>query len=193
MKVLDLFAGPGGCGRGFLEEYPAMTYVAVEYDPLVCDTHKINNPSAEVICGDAYDWVDRIEEFDFVWMSPPCKTHSRLNTIHRKRIDTRLWDLIRLIKKSSVCCIIENVVPFYRIEYAIEPILLERHYIWANFPIGLIRRILGPSRPFEQMNTPHWTAYKGLFFKNREEGRNCFHPFYARELFRWFLVYKGII
>jgi len=86
--------------------------------------------------------IDHYAEFDFIWSSPPCPTHSRARYglgFHGHGFaavypDMRLYQEIILLKhhfKGQYC--IENVQAYYK--PLIEPLSIGRHWYWTNFPI----------------------------------------------------------
>ena len=147
MKVLNLFAGLGG-NRKYWDEVARekginIEVTAVEFDPEIAKAYKKRYPNDNVIIGDAWDYAAKnYLDFDFIWASPPCQTHSRLNIANNirndrtKRLpDFRLYELIVYLKYfCKKAFIVENVVPFY--EPLIKPTAeIGRHYFWANFDL----------------------------------------------------------
>ena len=139
MKILNLYAGIGGNRK--LWENCQVT--AVEYDHKIAAVYQKNFPNDTVIVGDAHQYlVDHLDEFDFIWASPPCPTHSKLQTMivsNTNKIsypDMKLYQEIIVLQnwhKGKFC--VENVIPYY------DPLIpptkkLHRHLYWANFRIG---------------------------------------------------------
>jgi len=92
--------------------------------------------------------LNHFKNFDFIWSSPPCPSHSRLRkmsvlsnskitgNINRKAIypDMKLYEEIILLKHYfKGKWTVENVASYY--EPLIKPQIVQRHYIWANFNI----------------------------------------------------------
>jgi len=141
---LDLFTGLGGVARGFqsyLEEHSIeFEYVAVEIDRCVAWAHKLLNPNSQIIIADAYSLSDDfLRQFDFIWASPPCETHSRANFFHFhdpkrfKEPDMRLYGIVSRLMDLRVPFVVENVEPYYR------PPIQPRtkvcwHRLWTNLP-----------------------------------------------------------
>ncbi|MBS3742350.1 MAG: DNA cytosine methyltransferase, partial [Candidatus Cloacimonetes bacterium] len=141
MKILNLFAGIGG-NRTLWGDKHKIT--AVEYDQQIALIYHKRFPEDEIIIGDAYEYLeDHFEEFDFVWASPPCQTHTGIiymNVGHRyngknnrvKLPDYRLWTLIHFLKEMfRGDWVVENVISYYK------PIIpptttIGRHYIWCS-------------------------------------------------------------
>ena len=140
MKILNLYCGIGGNRKLWGNEHDI---TAVEFKKEVADKYKKLYPNDTVIVGDAHQYLlDHYEEFDFIWSSPPCQTHSRanyfINYITESRYpDMKLWQEIIFLKtffKGKFC--VENVISYY--EYFIEPQVIGRHYLWSNFVIPKI-------------------------------------------------------
>jgi DNA (cytosine-5)-methyltransferase 1 len=80
------------------------------------------------------------DNFDFIWSSPPCQTHSKMAKATRHKHLRRYPDLslyeeiIFLTHFFKGKWVVENVVPFY------EPLVpgrkVGRHMYWANFDVG---------------------------------------------------------
>ena len=147
MKILNLFAGLGG-NRKFWDDVArekgvSIEITAVEFDPEIAKAYAKRYPNDNVIVGDAWDYAAKnYLDFDFIWASPPCQTHSRLNIANNirndrtKRLpDFRLYELIVYLKYfCKKAFVVENVVPFY--EPLIKPTAeIGRHYFWANFDL----------------------------------------------------------
>lgn len=117
MKVLNLYAGIGG-NRKLWE---GVEVTAVEYNPSIAGIYKDFFPDDNVIVADAHEYLlKHFKEYDFIWASPPCPTHSqlRLLSVNRGLIDLvypdmQLYQEIILLKshfKGKFC--IENVKPY---------------------------------------------------------------------------------
>ncbi len=129
---------------------------AIEYDEKIANIYKQNFPNDEVIVADAHQYLlEHFREYDFIWASPPCPTHSKVRkqlAIKRKKDgtiyeqnkpvypDMRLYEEIIFLDGyfDGYYCV-ENVIPYY--EPLIEPQKVGRHYFWANFKI--------PNKKFE--------------------------------------------
>lgn len=104
IKVLNLYAGIGG-NRKLWPENVKVT--AVELDPEIAAIYQQNFPNDIVIVGDAHQYLlDHLNEYDFVWGSPPCPSHSKLNTFlvptNRRDLeypDMKLYQEIILLDK----------------------------------------------------------------------------------------------
>ena len=136
MKVLNLYAGLGGNRK----LWPGCEVTAVEMDPRIAAVYQRLHPQDAVIVGDAHQYLlDHYSEFDFIWSSPPCQTHSKMAKATRHKLrrypDMSLYqEIIFLQHFYKGRWVVENVVPFY------EPLVpgkrVGRHVYWSNFDVG---------------------------------------------------------
>lgn len=76
MKILNLYAGIGGNRK----LWDNCEVTAVEYNESIAATYRKFHPNDIVIVGDAHEYLlNHYEEFDFIWASPPCPTHSKIS------------------------------------------------------------------------------------------------------------------
>ena len=143
MKILNLYAGIGGNRKLWGDEHQV---TAVEYNPDIAAVYADHYPNDELIIGDAHQYLlDHYKEFDFIWSSPPCQTHSsfrhNINVRYRgtpaKYPDMTLYEEIVFLQHyapRNIRWVVENVKPYYG--YLIQPtVVLQRHPIWSNFDI----------------------------------------------------------
>jgi DNA (cytosine-5)-methyltransferase 1 len=141
MKILNLYAGIGGNRKLWGDEHEI---TAVEYDENIALVYKTLFPNDEVIVTDAHEYLlNHFKEFDFIWASPPCQTHSsfrqnigvRYRGVEAIYPDMKLYQEIIFLKYNfKGKWIVENVNPYYR--PLIEPdVDLDRHKFWCNFDI----------------------------------------------------------
>jgi len=137
MKILNLYAGIGGNRKLWGDEHQV---TAVENVQDIADVYKHLFPNDTVIVGDAHQYlIDHHTEFDFVWTSPPCQSHSVTNHFLKgqgiyRYPDMKLWQEIIFLKhffKGKY--VVENVKSYY--EPIFKPQVVGRHYFWANFEI----------------------------------------------------------
>jgi DNA (cytosine-5)-methyltransferase 1 len=135
MKILNLYACLGGNRYKWGNEHEI---TAVEWDKELASLYQERFPNDKVIVADAHQYLlDHYKEFDFIWSSPPCPTHSRLvqsnkNKIKMKYPDMSLYqEIIFLDKLYNGKYVVENVIPYY------EPLIpakkRHRHLYWCNF------------------------------------------------------------
>jgi DNA (cytosine-5)-methyltransferase 1 len=141
-RVLNLYACLGGNRYKWDEVSDNLEIVAVELDPYLADAYSERFPNDEVVIGDAaVVLLERYEDFDFVWSSPPCPTHSKMRKVNTGKgerkspatfPDMRLYQEIIFLEhffKGKYC--VENVISYYN--PLIAPIKRGRHYYWTNF------------------------------------------------------------
>lgn len=124
MRVLNLYAGIGGNRKLWTD----VEVTAVEFNEEIASIYKDYYPNDLVIVGDANAYLlKHYDEFDFIWGSPPCPSHSRVRMMASKHgdyepilPDMTLWQEIIFLQEFSKC-------PF--------TIELDRHFFWANFKI----------------------------------------------------------
>ena len=142
MKILNLYAGIGG-NR---EKWRGEDITAVEIDPSVANIYKDRFPNDTVVVADAHEFLLHYHKnFDFIWSSPPCPTHSKTNNLlngtrrndkPRQYPDMTLYqEIVFLSQWFKGLWVVENVIPYY--DPLIKPsVMLNRHYFWANFMIA---------------------------------------------------------
>ena len=139
MKILNLYACLGG-NRYKWDEVTDVEVTAVEWDKELARLYQERFPNDKVIVADAHQYLlDHYKEFDFIWSSPPCPTHSRFNlSMKTKRKmnypDMKLYqEIIFLDNYYEGKYVVENVIPFY------EPLITaqkkHRHLYWTNFKL----------------------------------------------------------
>jgi DNA (cytosine-5)-methyltransferase 1 len=138
MKILNLYACLGGNRYKWNEVKDDIEVTAVELDTELARLYQERFPKDRVVVGDAHQYLlDNYKEYDFIWSSPPCPTHSRIQLSmqnNRKMAypDMKLYQEIIFLNtfyKGKYC--VENVIPFY------EPLIPAnkrgRHLYWTNF------------------------------------------------------------
>tara|TARA_R110000772_G_C13070118_1_gene416269 strand:+ start:20 stop:625 length:606 start_codon:yes stop_codon:yes gene_type:complete len=135
MKILNLYSGIGG-NRHLWGEKHEIT--AIEINPNISAIYKSKFPNDTVINTDAhYYLLENYMDFDFIWSSPPCPSHSRLCYSQKEKhyIDFSLYQQIVLLRSwFKGKWVIENVIPYY--EYLINPsVVIGRHPYWTNFEV----------------------------------------------------------
>lgn len=138
IKVLNLYAGIGG-NRKLWE---GVDVTAVEMNPGIAKVYQDNFPDDTVVIGDAHEYLlKNYKEFDFIWSSPPCPTHSNARYWGSKGgmydvmyPDMKLYqEIIFLDKFFDGKWVVENVKPYYK--PLIPATEMSRHLFWSNFKI----------------------------------------------------------
>ncbi len=144
MKVLNLYACLGGNRYKWDEVADNLDITAVELDPELAKLYQERFPNDKVIVADAHQYLlDHYQEYDFIWSSPPCPSHSRMrktNTGEGERRskasypDMKLYqEIIFLDNFFKGKYVVENVMPYY------EPLIYGnkrgRHLYWTNFKL----------------------------------------------------------
>lgn len=181
LKILNLYACLGG-NRYKWDEVAKQANIeievtAVELDPELARLYQERFPNDAVVVADAHQYLlDHYKEFNFIWTSPPCPTHSRANFWASKSVDTRRKTFPDLTLYEEVIFlenwfdgkyVVENVIPYY------EPLIPAkkrgRHLYWTNFnlPSDLNERrfnISSAKKEVSELSKFHdydFTKYKG--------------------------------
>src|SRR3990170_4316435 len=140
LKVLNLYAGIGGNRKLWTN----VDVTAVEIEPDIAKIYQDFFPEDKVIVADAHQYLlEHYKEFDFIWSSPPCQSHSsfrhnicvRYRGTKPKYPDMKLYQEILFLKHHfKGKWVVENVKPYYK------PLIkstkqLQRHLFWSNFSI----------------------------------------------------------
>lgn len=141
MKILNLYACLGGNRYKWGDDHEI---TAVELDPELARMYQERFPNDKVIIADAHQYLlDHYSEFDFIWTSPPCPTHSRARYWASKGEKAQnkpvfpsmvLYEEILFLEHyfEGMYCV-ENVIPYY------QPLIPAkkrgRHLYWTNFPL----------------------------------------------------------
>jgi DNA (cytosine-5)-methyltransferase 1 len=141
MKILNLYACLGG-NRYKWDEVTDVEVTAVEWDEELARLYQERFPQDTVVVADAHQYLlDHYKEFDFIWSSPPCPSHSRMNYTFKNRDNFKLkypdmklyQEVIFLDNFFNGNYVIENVIPYY--EPLIQGNKRGRHLYWTNFKL----------------------------------------------------------
>jgi len=195
-RVLNLYAGVGGNRKNWTNCH----VTAVENDPRIAAVYARLYPQDTVIVGDAHDFLQKnFRDFDFIWSSPPCQSHSKMMKATRHNVakypDMSLYQQIILLKNFfKGQWVVENVVPYY------TPLIaptqrMGRHLFWSNVNFMTIE--VAQPKNFIQLDNlkgkalmMDWlgihfeeTIYYGKNHSPVQILRNCVHPIIGEHIF----------
>ena len=180
MKILNLYACLGGNRYKWGEEHEI---TAIEWDEEAARLYQERFPNDTVIVADAHQYLlDHYKEFDFIWSSPPCPSHSRINISQYTRDswkprfpDMKLYEeIIFLDKYFKGKYVVENVIPFYT--PLIPALERNRHLYWTNFNLPktvsnrknpAIGKVKNEIQAFSEFHDYDFTKYKGKQSKQK--------------------------
>jgi len=181
LKILNLYAGIGG-NRKLWDGDIEVT--AVENVPKIAKIYQDFFPKDKVIVCDAHQYLlEHYKEFDFIWSSPPCPSHSVtsyfLNAQGTIRYpDMKLYEEIIFLMafcKNKFC--VENVKSYY--PPLIESFSIGRHYFWCNFNIEGFKGKLDKVGRFGLVKS----AKTGRTDEKDKLKRNCVEPELGKHIF----------
>jgi len=184
IKILNLYACLGGNRYKWNEVSDNIEVTAVELDSELARLYQERFPNDIVIVADAHQYLlDHYKEFDFIWSSPPCPSHSRIRfgQANSERDNykavypemTLYQEIIFLDNYYKGKYVVENVIPYY------EPLIPAqkrgRHLYWTNFilpydlngrpqPKGFIETGSKPNEIFHKIDLSN---YKGSQRKDK--------------------------
>ena len=178
-KILNLYACLGG-NRYKWDEVAKEAEIkievtAVELDEELARLYQERFPNDTVIIADAHQYLlDHYKEFDFIWTSPPCPTHSRArgwNTkVETMYPDMKIYEEIILLqtvskgedKRFKGKFVVENVIPYY------NPLIPSqkrgRHLYWANFIIPNLHHRQSPKTGSGNNEVKNWCKFHDYDF-----------------------------
>jgi DNA (cytosine-5)-methyltransferase 1 len=183
MKILNLYCGIGGNRKLWGDDHEI---TAIENVEEIAKIYQDFFPNDKVIVADAHQYLlNHYKEFDFIWSSPPCPSHSRARFWGMNRgykpiyPDMKLYEEILLLKyyfKGD--WVVENVISFYK--PLLEPQKVGRHYYWSN---STITDIKSKSLSHIQNSLNLLEEYFGFVIKGKKYNgdkrvllRNCVEP-----------------
>ena len=190
VKILNLYAGIGGNRHHWEGDV-----TAVEMQPDIAQAYGERFPGDRVVVGDAHQFlVEHYEEFDFIWASPPCPTHSRMWGQNRKPKYPcmKLYEEILFLQRwAPGPWVVENVKPWYK--PLVEPGgSCGRHLFWSNLELFWLPE--PPPRPpgfIKEATAEKLAEYLGIkpaliccgdSHEPKQVMRNCVHPETGREI-----------
>ena len=190
IKILNLYAGIGG-NRKLWDEDIEVT--AIENNPKIAKIYQDFFPNDKVIVTDAHQYLlEHFKEFDFIWSSPPCPTHSRIRKARHDQNppiypNMKLYEEILLLQgyfKGK--WVVENVISWYN--PLIKPFEVGNHYFWSSFFIGKKRfkkRGIGRhDETIESLQEGRFDLSKYSLIDKKLLLRNCVEPRLALHIFR---------
>ena len=198
LQVLNLYAGIGG-NRKLWEN---VDVTAAEINPKIANIYQDFFPNDKVIVCDAHQYLlDHFNEFDFIWSSPPCQSHSSIykmcalsndfKTGNSKKIakypDMKLYEEILFLKhyfKGKWC--VENVMSYYT--PLIKPQTIQRHFFWTNFFISITDL---DTDNIKWGRVEFWQKRFGFDLSKypkldkRKVLRNCVHPYLGQHILNY--------
>lgn len=195
IKVLNLYAGLGGNRQ----LWSGVDVTAVEMDEKIANVYRRNNSDDTVIIGDAHKYLlENYQDFDFIWSSPPCQTHSKMNKATRHKTkrfpDMKLYEEILFLQHFfNGKWVVENVQPFY--SALIDAKKIGRHLFWSNFdfnvddvkrPTGFINKCnVAGKKELQNWLGIHYeeNIYYGKNHCPAQILRNCVHPIIGKGIF----------
>lgn len=146
-RILNLYACLGGNRYKWdevaKEKGVEIEVTAVELDEELARLYQERFPNDTVIVSDAHQYLlENFKNFDFIWSSPPCPSHSRARYWSSSNYDTttepvypdmKLYEEILFLQHyyRTGKYVVENVIPYY------EPLIpcnkRGRHLYWTNF------------------------------------------------------------
>ena len=144
-KVLNLYSclKIGGNRYKWNEVSDNIQVTAIEWDQELAKLYQERFPNDIVIVADAHQYLlDHYKEFDFIWSSPPCPSHSRARYWNSSNYNTatepvypdmKLYEEILFLQHyyKTGKFVVENVIPYY--EPLIPALKRGRHLYWTNF------------------------------------------------------------
>ena len=193
-KVLNLYAGIGG-NRKLWEN---VDVTAVEIDSTTAEVYQDYFPADTVVVADAHKFLlDHYKEYDFIWSSPPCPTHSRTQIMSvfdesrpenqsRSAVypDMKLYQEIILLQRFGDCdWVVENVVPYY--DTLIDAQKIGRHLFWSNYHIdGSVTSDVRVHDDVAELQSAYGFDLSGYDLDDkRKRIRNCVDPRLGKHVF----------
>jgi len=142
MKILNLYACLGGNRYKWNEVKEDIEVTAVEWDEELARLYQERFPNDKVIVADAHQYLlDHYKEFNLIWSSPPCPSHSRARYWNSSNYETKtnpIYPDMKLYQEILFLqhyykgkYVVENVTPYY--EPLIQAKKRGRHLYWTNF------------------------------------------------------------
>ena len=195
MRVLNLYAGLGGNRK----LWTGVDVTAIEISEEIGAVYSSLYPDDNLIIADAHEYLlQNYQDYDYIWSSPPCQSHSMMMKAGRNRRhrypDMNLYQEIILLENyCKVPWVIENVFPYY--EPLMKPRKIGRHLFWSNYDMPVIepphyKQLLYKQNEGEKRQIMEWLGiyYKGNIYYDGNNCvtqvlRNCVHPIVGLKVF----------
>lgn len=193
MRILNLYAGLGGNRK----HWQGHSITSVELDPQIANVYAKLHPNDALVIGDAHEYLlNHFQDFDMVWSSPPCQSHSRMIRSGRNRKprypDMSLYEEILFLKhtfeETGKVWVVENVIPYYK--PMLDPQRIGRHLFWSNVCFDGVEEV----KSLPNLSNANQQAFKdwldihyegSIYYGNNHEPaqvlRNCVHPLIGRQ------------
>jgi len=192
MKILNLYAGIGG-NRKLWDGDIEIT--AIEINPKIAKIYQDFFPNDKVIVCDAHQYLlEHYKEFDFIWSSPPCPSHSRIRNeagvgVGQNEViypDMDLYqEIILLHHHFKGKWVVENVIAYYK--PLIKPQIVREHFFWSNFIIQGKKKAnrghMGSMNDLRKIKTFDLSKYRKEI-DERKLLRNCTEPELGLHIFK---------
>tara|TARA_R100001163_G_scaffold8902_2_gene8652 strand:+ start:6584 stop:7201 length:618 start_codon:yes stop_codon:yes gene_type:complete len=193
MKILNLYSGIGGNRKLWGDKHKI---TSVEHSKEIANVYKSYFPNDIVVVGDAHKYLlNHYKEFDFIWSSPPCPTHSDIRRcgVHARQYEAKypemdLYQQIILLQNFAPLSqkwVIENVRPYYT--PLIKPTsIINRHYFWSNFFIPNVNynKSHNLHNDIVGSNEVYGFSVKNSKIKNKRQVlRNLVNPLVGKHIF----------
>jgi len=200
VKILNAWAGIGSNTHNWNRAKHNVTHVEINEE--IAEANRQLHPNDEVVESDAVEYIrENYKEFDYIWASPPCPSHSSIAKAGAKNgqylakmPDMDLYSIIIFLNEYfEGDWTVENVKPFYtrldeqeremaRARQTVIPKAQEssRHLFWSSHEIPqsfISRSNLNQANNRELMD---WLGISvDMSFSSVEKRkvlRNCVHP-----------------
>ena len=198
-KALNLYA----CLGGNRLQWEDVEVTAVENDPELARMYQERFPNDIVIVGDAHQFLlENYKNFDFIWSSPPCPTHSKSRFWAYGKTkpvfpDMTLYEEIIFLMHHALPkqkLVVENVDGYY--ETLISANKIGRHLFWSNFEISAeeVKQPKGFITKSNLQGKKEMMDWLGIYFEENiyyennhcpvQILRNCVHPKLGHAVFQ---------
>jgi len=197
MKILNLYCGIGGNRKMWGNEHQI---TAIENKAEIAKIYADFFPNDKVIVADAHKYLlEHYEEFDFIWSSPPCPTHSRARYAiacseygKEKGVHKPIFPNMKLYEEIIFLqgyfkgkYVVENVLPWYKPLIPAQQI--GSHLFWMNFYVPDIsngcREHNGTIDVLEKRKGLSLKDYNGI--DKRLALRNCVEPEIGKQILEY--------